>query len=357
MVRKGSARAGQDVPALLRSPEMVLAALHAAPTVLIIADSNGDIVYRNIAADQLTRHTIEEYGEGVLLHLRDGLKNIMRTQSEFPLTTHIPMEVNGRKLHGGTTIHRFAGGYVVTWSDETDKVEATELVNSLVTELNRASNELAEAGRQLAEAAGQSAERADAISRNSSEMAESIREIATRVTSATSSTDTAVVSARTTATSMEQLQGSSQEIGNVTKLIIAVAEQTKLLALNAQIESARAGAAGKGFAVVAGEVKELAGRSAEATQQIIRMIEAIQGESLQAVDGISGIVGLIENIAEQQTMIAAAVEEQTAVSAEMSGGMHAVAESASAAARGAETVLAAAANLREQADRLRQLTA
>ncbi|MEV4636772.1 methyl-accepting chemotaxis protein [Actinoplanes sp. NPDC049548] len=355
VVRKSSA--GQDVPPLLRSAQGALAALNAAPVVLIVADDQGEVVYRNKAGEDIIRRSIEEHGEQSVAALREGVKRVLATATTFPLTTYIPTEVKGRTLYGSMTIDRFPGGYIFTWVDDTEKVERNEVVNSLVTELTRASTELAEAGGQLAEAAGQSAERADAISRNSSEMAESIREIASRVTSATSSTDTAVVSARATANSMEQLQGSSEEIGNVTKLIIAVAEQTKLLALNAQIESARAGEAGKGFAVVAGEVKELAGRSAEATQQIIGRIDAIQTESLQAVDGISGIVKLIESIAEQQTMIAAAVEEQTATSAEMSGGMHAVAESATAAAKGAETVLAAAASLREQADRLRQLTA
>ncbi|MEU7908555.1 methyl-accepting chemotaxis protein [Actinoplanes sp. NPDC049118] len=353
----GSKPAAGGVPPMLQSADTLLAALDNAPAVLLITDAAGDIVYRNKAGDRMARESLANLGEQALLTLRDTLKHIIATATEFPVTRSVPTEVNGRALHGGSTVDRIPGGYICTWVDETAQVETTEVVNSMAVELTRASAGLADAGQELAAAAGRSAEQADALSQGSGEMAASIREIASRVSNATSSTDTAVESARNTAGSMEQLQKSSTEIGNITKLITAVAEQTKLLALNAQIESARAGAAGKGFAVVAGEVKELAGRSADATQQIIQMIEAIQAESQQAAGGISGIVGLIENVAEQQTMIAASVEEQTATSAEMSGGMRAVAESVSAAASAAETVLAAAASLRDQADRLRQLTA
>jgi methyl-accepting chemotaxis protein len=155
---------------------------------------------------------------------------------------------------------------------------------------------------------------------------------------------------------MEQLQESSRQIGSITKLITEIAEQTKLLALNATIESARAGEMGKGFAVVASEVKDLAARTAEATAQITDMIEGIQAESTQAAEGISGIAGLINTVAEQQTLIATTVEEQSATSAEMSRGMVAVAESGQSAARAAETVLAAAAALKEQAARLSTVT-
>src|SRR2546430_1952448 len=146
------------------------------------------------------------------------------------------------------------------------------------------------------------------------------------------------------------------QIGSITQLITAIADQTKLLALNATIESARAGEMGKGFAVVAGEVKELAARTAEATAQIIEMVQGIQNESAQVAEGIGGIVGLIDTVAEQQTMIAGAVEEQTATSAEMSNGMRSVAASVSASASAAQTVLDTATALREHAARLRELT-
>lgn len=78
----------------------------------------------------------------------------------------------------------------------------------------------------------------------------------------------------------------SQAIGNITKLIDDLAEQTNLLALNAAIEAARAGESGKGFAVVAQEVRKLAERSSESTEEIRQLITEIQAETNSTIMGI-----------------------------------------------------------------------
>ena len=116
---------------------------------------------------------------------------------------------------------------------------------------------------------------------------------------------------------MNKLGESSQEIGNVIKVITSIAQQTNLLALNATIEAARAGEAGKGFAVVANEVKELAKQTAKATEDIGRKIEAIQVDTKGAVAAIEEIGTIINQINDISNSIATAVEEQTVTTNEI----------------------------------------
>jgi methyl-accepting chemotaxis protein len=115
-----------------------------------------------------------------------------------------------------------------------------------------------------------------------------------------------------------QLGEASGEIDEIVKTITSIAEQTNLLALNATIEAARAGEAGKGFAVVAGEVKELAKQTASATGSIADKVSLIQERTGRAVGAIGQVSGIITRINDVQQLIAAAVEEQTATTAEIS---------------------------------------
>src|SRR6266536_6673853 len=116
---------------------------------------------------------------------------------------------------------------------------------------------------------------------------------------------------------------------------VQVAEEANLLALNATREAARAGEAGKGFAVVAGEVKELSRQTANATADIATRIEAIQADTKAAVAAIGEIGRTIAAIDGSQATIAAAVEEQTATTSEIS---RSVAEAASGSAAIADSI-------------------
>jgi methyl-accepting chemotaxis protein len=169
---------------------------------------------------------------------------------------------------------------------------------------------------------------------------------------------------------VRHLGDSSSEIGNVVKVISAIAQQTNLLALNATIEAARAGEAGKGFAVVANEVKELARETATATKDITEKIAAIQTGTGAAVTAIERISRTIQQIKDISNTIASAVDQQLATtgeigrslgeaakgSSEISSGVLNVAEAAKDTAKASSSTLRSAEALGQMAVELRHLT-
>lgn len=198
-------------------------------------------------------------------------------------------------------------------------------LSSSVEEFTALSGEMARsAGKTAADAQAASAA-SEQISRSvgsvaaaSEQMQASIREIARNANDSARVAKNAVTVANSANQTVVKLGESSQEIGDVIKVITSIAQQTNLLALNATIEAARAGEAGKGFAVVANEVKELAKQTAKATEDIGRKIEAIRNDTNSAVKAIGEIGEIIGQVNDISNSIASAVEEQTVTTNDIS---------------------------------------
>jgi len=209
----------------------------------------------------------------------------------------------------------------------------------------------------------------DEVASSSEEMLASIREIETSAREAVRVAHTAVEAAGVTNQAIVKLGESSTEIGDVIKVIMAVARQTNLLALNATIEAARAGEAGKGFAVVAEEVKELAKQTAKAAEGITNKVLTIREDSLAALAAIGQIGAIITEINDYAGTIAVAVAKQTVttnhigrnaaqaafVTAEISQNIGVVAKTAQDTTEGAHKTQKSATCLSEMAQSLQSL--
>ncbi|WP_088893416.1 GAF domain-containing protein [Leptolyngbya ohadii] len=180
-------------------------------------------------------------------------------------------------------------------------------VKQSVEQVNSSLGENEGAIRRLAEEALKQADETTQIINSVEQMTDSIRQVATSARQAAEVARTASTTAETSGSAMDltvqnilslretigetakkvkRLGESSQQISKVVSLINQIALQTNLLAINAGIEAARAGEEGQGFAVVAEEVGELAARSANATQEIEKIVATIQRETSQVVEAM-----------------------------------------------------------------------
>jgi methyl-accepting chemotaxis protein len=170
----------------------------------------------------------------------------------------------------------------------------------------------------------------ESVAAGAEELNASVREISAAMSKSRDTALTAVEQVESADQQAQRLSEAAESMSSIVQLFGDITGQINLLALNATIESARAGEAGRGFAVVASEVKNLANQAKQATDKIEQEIANLNGISGDVVGALGSIKKAIQEVSEYVTSTAAAVEEQSTVTSEMSNGMQqAAAEAAS----------------------------
>jgi methyl-accepting chemotaxis protein len=215
-----------------------------------------------------------------------------------------------------------------------DEFEAT--VNGLAVEVSNAANAVYDGASVLSSAAAQTregshtttdsvvrtADYVQTVSQSAEELAATIQQLSEKTARMNNTTSDTASNAQGARQQIEDLAKSVNEIMYITDFIKDIANKTNLLALNARIESARAGDAGRGFAVVAAEVKQLAQLTGGATDDIVKKIGVVQQSCAAAEDTMSSIARAIQELSDFAVEMAAAVQQQAVATSEISHSAH-----------------------------------
>ena len=274
------------------------------------------------------------------------------------------------------TIEQIAGSATQLGAAAEELSAVTQDASRGLQQQNNEIEQAATAVNEMTAAVEEVARNAVSTSEASNQSTQAAREGRDRVVETVDAIQTMTHDVHTTSLMIEGLAAQGRDIGKVLDVIRAIAEQTNLLALNAAIEAARAGEAGRGFAVVADEVRALAHRTAQSTQEIEKMVAGIQNGTGEAVASmqqsnqrtqstlemaraagvaLEQITQSIHLINERNLVIASASEEQAQVSREVDRNLVNIRDLATQSATGANQTSAASQDLSRLAVNLNAL--
>ncbi|NHI01276.1 methyl-accepting chemotaxis protein [Oceanimonas sp. MB9] len=292
----------------------------------------------NSAEGDLTR-TVQIDTHRELIALSGGFNGFIETLRQLVLRLKLTGQEVGRESDNGA---RLAGDMHQQVTRQNRELES---VVTAMNEMSVASAEVARFSEQAAIEAGQANQALQGTQGRLAGTVDDIGQLAVEVLAA--------------AQAVNQVAERSEAINSILDVIRAIAEQTNLLALNAAIEAARAGEQGRGFAVVADEVRALAAKTRQSTDDIAELIERLnrqvgdtvqimeQGaaraehtsaQSKEAYQDLSGVTTLIQTISDHVTQMATSAEEQSAVSSDINRNLTRLGEAAAQLADLAESV-------------------
>lgn len=301
---------------------------------------------------------VDVMGKGEVLALNQSLKEMQSNMRKI---------ISQLKDNTGVlknTSDTFSGNVTLVTQQFDDVQHRADMVATATQEMSAASQEISRNAQNAADASNEADNSAKEGIKVMTQTIDSINRLSHEVEGVTQM--------------MNQLEESTNSIGSVLDVIKGIAEQTNLLALNAAIEAARAGEQGRGFAVVADEVRTLAQRTQESTEEIHRIIDTVQSGASSAVGAmrssrdqtrdcvnlaesagvsIHQITDAVESIKSMNTQIAAAAEEQTTVSEDISQNITSVASLSSDTQRTIQENAKLARDLDAMANSLRDITA